>query len=62
MMAPGIADPQAMLERGVRADEQVPGYGIGLAMISDIVHAYGGELSISRSPLGGALFSVRLPA
>lgn len=59
---PGVADPQAVLKRGVRADEQVPGHGIGLAMISDIVHAYGGELSISRSLLGGALFSVRLPA
>ena len=58
---PGVADPQAILKRGVRADEQVPGHGIGLAMISDIVHAYGGELSIGRSALGGALFSVRLP-
>lgn len=59
---PGVADPQAILRRGVRADEQVPGHGIGLAMINDIVHAYGGELSIGRSGLGGALFSVVLPA
>lgn len=58
---PGVAQPDAILKRGVRADEQVPGHGIGLAMIGDIVHAYGGELLISRSALGGALFSVRLP-
>ena len=59
---PGVADPQAILRRGVRADEQVPGHGIGLAMIADIVHAYGGELAIRRSNLGGASFCVTLPA
>lgn len=59
---PGVADPQAILRRGVRADEQVPGHGIGLAMIADIVHAYGGELAIRRSDLGGASFCVTLPA
>lgn len=58
---PGVAQPDVILKRGVRADEQVPGHGIGLAMIGDIVHAYGGELVIGRSTLGGALFSVRLP-
>lgn len=49
-----------MLQRGVRRDEQSPGQGIGLAVVADIVAAYGGTLAITTSPLGGALFEVRL--
>ena len=60
---PGIseADRARVLERGVRADEKVPGHGIGLAMVLDTVELYGGTLTIDASPLGGARFSVRLP-
>ncbi|HEY0766931.1 MAG TPA: ATP-binding protein [Steroidobacteraceae bacterium] len=60
---PGIsADNRArVLERGVRADEKVPGHGLGLAMVHDTVDLYGGQLSIDTSPLGGARFSLRLP-
>jgi two-component system, OmpR family, sensor histidine kinase PhoQ len=60
---PGIsADDRArVLERGVRADQNVPGHGLGLAMVHDTVDLYGGQLSIEASPLGGARFSVRLP-
>jgi two-component system sensor histidine kinase PhoQ len=56
------ADDRArVLERGVRADQNVPGHGLGLAMVHDTVDLYGGQLSIDASPLGGARFSVRLP-
>ena len=60
---PGIsADDRArVLERGVRTDQNVPGYGLGLAMVHDTVDLYGGELAIDSSPLGGARFSLRLP-
>jgi two-component system sensor histidine kinase PhoQ len=60
---PGISevDRARVLERGVRADEKVPGHGIGLAMVLDTVELYGGSLTIDASPLGGARFSVRLP-
>ena len=60
---PGIsaADRERVLERGVRADEKVPGHGLGLAMVHDTVDLYGGALSIDSSPLGGARFTVRLP-
>ena len=60
---PGIsADDRArVLERGVRADQNVPGHGLGLAMVHDTVDLYGGQLSIDASALGGARFSVRLP-
>jgi len=61
---PGIpADKlEAVLSRGVRVDAATPGHGIGLAVVRDIVvDAYGGEVSISTSDLGGAAVSVRLP-
>ncbi|MBV8305843.1 MAG: two-component sensor histidine kinase [Gammaproteobacteria bacterium] len=60
---PGIsADDRArVLQRGVRADEKVPGHGLGLAMVHDTVDLYGGSLAIDGSPLGGARFTVRLP-
>ena len=55
------ADRARVLERGVRADQNVPGHGLGLAMVHDTVDLYGGELAIDSSPLGGARFSLRLP-
>ncbi|HEU4623302.1 MAG TPA: ATP-binding protein [Steroidobacteraceae bacterium] len=60
---PGIAedDTSRVLERGVRADEQVPGHGLGLAMVRDTVELYGGSLKIERSELGGARISLALP-
>jgi two-component system, OmpR family, sensor histidine kinase PhoQ len=60
---PGIsaADRARVLERGVRADEKVPGHGLGLAMVHDTVDLYGGKLCIDASPLGGARLAVHLP-
>jgi two-component system, OmpR family, sensor histidine kinase PhoQ len=60
---PGIsAENRArVLERGVRADESVPGHGLGLAMVHNTVDLYGGRLAIDASPLGGARIRVWLP-
>jgi len=60
---PGIpeADAQRVLQRGARADESVPGHGIGLAVTGDIVEAYGGHIVIARSDLGGAAVTLQLP-
>jgi two-component system, OmpR family, sensor histidine kinase PhoQ len=60
---PGISahDRARVLQRGVRADEKVPGHGLGLAMVHDTVDLYGGRLAIDASPLGGARFTLRLP-
>jgi len=58
---PGI-DPamiDAVLQRGKRMDETVPGHGIGLSIVQEIVAVYGGKLEIERSELGGALMRVR---
>ena len=59
---PGFADPQALLARRVRLDEQVPGHGIGLAVVNDLVASHHGELSISRAELGGAQIDIVLHA
>ena len=57
---PGI-DPQQvdiLLQRGRRGDTLVPGHGIGLAVVREIVESYGGEMNISRSDLGGAKITI----
>jgi len=58
---PGFADTQVVGRRRVRLDEQVPGHGIGLSVVKDLVDSHGGELRVSRSELGGAQVDVTLP-
>jgi two-component system sensor histidine kinase PhoQ len=56
------ADRTRVIERGVRADEQVPGHGLGLAMVRETVALYGGRFYIDSSPaLGGARVELQLP-
>ncbi|MDO8768125.1 MAG: ATP-binding protein [Burkholderiaceae bacterium] len=59
---PGFVDPQAVLQRRVRLDERVPGHGIGLAVVRDLVASHQGELTISRADSGGAQVDIVLPA
>jgi two-component system sensor histidine kinase PhoQ len=59
---PGFSDPQALPQRRVRLDERVPGHGIGLAVVSDLVASHQGELKISRASLGGAQLDIVLSA
>lgn len=56
----GADEAQRLLERGVRADESMPGQGIGLAVVRETVELYGGALEIGRSALGGANVRVSL--
>ena len=60
----GLADGmrQAVLQRGVRADEASPGSGLGLAIVRDLVELYGGSITLEGSPLGGLRARLRLPA
>lgn len=61
---PGIQDQtqDIILQRGARADTAQPGQGIGLAVTTDIVSAYGGSIRAGNSAaLGGAEFEVILP-
>ena len=56
---PGIPDDkvESYLQRGVRGDERVQGYGIGLAIVQQINKAYRGTMKVTRSAtLGGARF------
>ncbi len=57
-------DTEAVLQLHVRADEQVPGHGVGLAVVSDLVASHDGMLALTRSDLGGlggARVDVTLP-
>jgi len=47
-------------ERGKRADESVPGQGIGLAVVRETVELYRGTLTVGRSELGGAEIRIEL--
>ena len=58
---PGFGDLQAVLQRRVRLDEQVPGHGIGLAVVKDLVASHQGELTLSQAPAGGAQVDIVLP-
>lgn len=49
------------MARGGRLDESHPGQGIGLAVVSELVAAYGGEVTVERSGLGGAAVVLTLP-
>jgi signal transduction histidine kinase len=50
-----------VLQRGVRADEQVRGSGLGLAIVSDLAELYGGSIALETSPLGGTRARLMLP-
>jgi signal transduction histidine kinase len=61
---PGL-DPalrEAVLQRGVRADEAAPGTGLGLAIVRDLAALYGGSITLEGSPLGGLRATLTLPA
>lgn len=52
---------EAVIERGARADETVPGQGIGLAVVAETVELYQGRVALGVSPLGGTEVCVSLP-
>ncbi|MFA5897477.1 MAG: ATP-binding protein [Hyphomicrobium sp.] len=56
---PSLRD--AVLRRGVRADEAAPGSGLGLAIVRDLAELYGGAISLHESPLGGVRARLELP-
>ena len=60
---PGIADAvrEKVLQRGERADSRVEGQGLGLAVVMDIMAAYGGQLMLALGTDGGAQVTVTFP-
>jgi two-component system sensor histidine kinase PhoQ len=58
---PGFKDTESILQLHVRGDEKVPGHGVGLAVVSELVKAHRGDLRLgSSSALGGAQVDVVL--
>ncbi len=53
---------QAVLQRGVRADQQAPGNGLGLAIVADLAALYDSQMTLTASELGGLCVSLSLPA
>jgi signal transduction histidine kinase len=52
---------EAVLQRGVRADEAAPGSGLGLAIVRDLAELYGGSIRLSAAPAGGLRARLQLP-
>lgn len=59
---PGIPPERVdeVLTRGARLDGDVPGTGIGLGIVADLVHLHGGDFVIGESELGGVRAELRL--
>lgn len=51
----------AVLQRGIRADEAAPGSGLGLAIVRDLVEIYGGSILLETSPMEGTRARLKLP-
>ncbi len=60
---PGIAPAMrdAVLQRGVRADEAAPGSGFGLAIVRELAELYGGSVALDAAAAGGLLARLTLP-
>jgi signal transduction histidine kinase len=61
---PGIGPDAAevLSTRGSRLDESVPGHGLGLSIVQEIVRVHGGHLRFGRSEkLGGFASTIDLP-
>lgn len=59
-----VLDPSLraqVLQRGVRADQQVRGSGLGLAIVGDLAELYDGSATLETSPLGGTRARLQLP-
>ncbi|MEZ5851552.1 MAG: HAMP domain-containing sensor histidine kinase [Hyphomicrobiaceae bacterium] len=61
---PGLAADAraAMLARGVRLDRRGSGAGLGLAIVHDVLEAYGWQIELTASDLGGLGVRLRGPA
>lgn len=58
---PGFSDTESVLRLHVRGDERVPGHGVGLAVVSDLVASHQGELKLTRGAMGGGRVDIVLP-
>ncbi len=61
---PGLTDEQRSRigKRGLRLDETKPGSGLGLSIVMELVHSYGGTWDLSKAKQGGLAVHLNLPA
>ena len=59
---PGVEEKEManLGQRGLRLDEQIPGHGLGLAIVRDIVGRYGGQTGFMAGLNGGLRVVVEL--
>lgn len=57
------ATSQTLFQRGVRADQQNPGTGLGLALCDEIIHSYKGAIwfDTPEHPSMGVTLKILLP-
>jgi two-component system sensor histidine kinase PhoQ len=61
---PGLPEDklEEILQRGVRADENIHGHGIGMAVVNELTELLGGKLVAGKGKvLGGLMWQVYLP-
>lgn len=60
---PGLPPSEyaAVLGRGKRLDETLPGSGFGLAIAAEIAETYGGGLTLDQGAMGGLAVTLRIP-
>jgi signal transduction histidine kinase len=61
---PGLSEEQRARigKRGLRLDETKPGSGLGLSIVMELAHSYGGTCDLAPSPQGGLAVHLSLPA
>ncbi|MFZ5551089.1 MAG: sensor histidine kinase [Pseudomonadota bacterium] len=61
---PGLANAlrARLFERGARGDHGLPGHGLGLHVVQQIMLRHGGQVGWSPNPGGGSVFRLWLPA
>jgi signal transduction histidine kinase len=50
-----------LFERGARGDHGLPGHGLGLHVVREVMRRHGGHAGWSPNPPGGSIFRLWLP-
>jgi signal transduction histidine kinase len=56
------SEREQVSHRGERLDESKPGSGLGLSIVVELAHLYGGKLELGAAPIGGLRAELTLPA
>src|SRR6516162_4622599 len=56
------SEREQVSHRGQRLDETKPGSGLGLSIVVELAHLYGGKLELGAAPIGGLRAELTLPA